>query len=106
MKKITLCAIALMASATSFAQTTLWNGEDKQLGTSNTGVWDRCAPEVVENPSKTGVNTSDKCLKFTITGTDWNNGLRLAHRQNFLKQAPVSEDEEGRELQCACGADI
>lgn len=74
MKKITLCAIALMASATSFAQTTLWNGEDKELGTSNTGVWDRCAPEVVENPSKTGVNTSDKCLKFTITGTDWNNG--------------------------------
>ena len=74
MNKITLIALALMASATSFAQTTLWNGEDKQLGTSNTGVWDRCAPEVVENPSKTGVNTSDKCLKFTITGTDWNNG--------------------------------
>lgn len=67
MKKITLCAIALMASATSFAQTTLWNGEDKELGTSNTGVWDRCAPEVVENPSKAGVNTSDKCLKFTMT---------------------------------------
>lgn len=98
-----------MASATSFAQTTLWNGEDKQLGTSNTGVWDRCAPEVVENPSKTGVNTSDKCLKFTITGTELEQRqycLRLAHRQNFLKQAPVSEDEEGRELQCACGADI
>ena len=74
MKKITLCAIALMASATSFAQTILWNGEDKQLGTSNTGVWDRCAPEVVENPSKAGVNTSDKCLKFTITGTAWDNG--------------------------------
>lgn len=75
MKKITLCAIALMASATSFAQTTLWNGEDKELGKTNTGVWeDRCAPEVVENPSKAGVNTSDKCLKFTITGTDWNNG--------------------------------
>ena len=74
MNKITLIALALMASATSFAQTTLWNGEDKQLGTSNTGVWDRCAPEVVENPSKAGVNTSDKCLKFTITGTDWNNG--------------------------------
>ena len=75
MKKITLCAIALMASATSFAQTVLWNGEDKELGTSNTGVWqDRCSPEVVENPSKAGVNTSDKCLKFTITGTAWNNG--------------------------------
>lgn len=74
MKKITLCAIALMASATSFAQTILWNGEDKELGKSNTGVWDRCAPEVVENPSKAGVNTSDKCLKFTITGTSWDNG--------------------------------
>lgn len=75
MKKNTLCAIALMASATSFAQTILWNGEDKELGKTNTGVWeDRCAPEVVENPSKAGVNTSDKCLKFTITGTDWNNG--------------------------------
>lgn len=75
MKKITLCAIALMASATSFAQTILWNGENKELGKTNTGVWeDRCAPEVVENPSKAGVNTSDKCLKFTITGTDWNNG--------------------------------
>lgn len=75
MKKITLCAIALMASATSFAQTILWNGEDKELGKTNTGVWeDRCAPEVVENPSKAGVNISDKCLKFTITGTDWNNG--------------------------------
>lgn len=75
MKKITLCAIALMASATSFAQTILWNGEDKELGKTNTGVWeDRCAPEVVENPSKAGVNTSDKCLKFTITGTYWNNG--------------------------------
>lgn len=74
MKKITLCAIALMASATSFAQTILWNGENKETGTTNTGVWDRCNPEVVENPSKTGVNTSDKCLKFTITGTDWNNG--------------------------------
>lgn len=67
MKKITLCAIALMASATSFAQTVLWNGEDKELGTSNTGVWPRCTPEVVENPSKAGVNTSDKCLKITMT---------------------------------------
>lgn len=67
MKKITLCAIALMASATSFAQTVLWNGEDKELGTSNTGVWDRCTPEVVENPSKAAVNTSDKCLKITMT---------------------------------------
>lgn len=67
MKKITLCAIALMASATSFAQTILWNGEDKEFGTSNTGVWNRCTPEVVENLDKTGVNTSDKCLKIKMT---------------------------------------
>lgn len=74
MKKITLCAIALMASATSFAQTTLWNGEDNDLGTSNTGFWDRCIPEVVENPKKDAVNGSDKCLKFTITDTGWEHG--------------------------------
>lgn len=66
MKKITLCAIALMASATSFAQTILWNGEDKEPGTTNTGVWNRCTPEVVWN-QKDGVNTSDKCLKITMT---------------------------------------
>ena len=74
MKKITLCAIALMASATSFAQTTLWNGEDKALGKSNTGFWERCTPEVVNNPTKDAVNGSDKCLKFTIAGTNWDNG--------------------------------
>lgn len=74
MNKITLIALALMASATSFAQTTLWNGEDKVLGSENTGVWPRCNPEVVVNENNTGVNTSSKCLKFTITGTDWDNG--------------------------------
>lgn len=74
MKKITLCAIALMASATSFAQTILWDGEDKELGNSNTGFWDRCTPEVVNNPTKDAVNGSDKCLKFTITDAGWEHG--------------------------------
>lgn len=74
MKKITLCAIALMASATSFAQTILWNGEDKELGKTNTGFWDRCTPEVVNNPTKDAVNGSDKCLKFTITDAGWEHG--------------------------------
>lgn len=74
MNKFTLTALALMASATSFAQTNLWNGEDKELGTAGTGFWDRCKPEVVENPTKDAVNSSDKCLKFTITGTNWDNG--------------------------------
>ena len=69
MKKFTLVALAMMASASCFAQTTLWNGEDK-----NSGLWDRCNPETVDNPLKEGVNTSDKCARFTITGTNWDNG--------------------------------
>ena len=31
MKKFTLVSLAMMASASCFAQTTLWNGEDKTL---------------------------------------------------------------------------
>lgn len=69
MKKFTLLTLAMMASASCFAQTTLWNGEDK-----NSGLWDRCNPETVDNPLKEGENTSDKCAKFTITGTNWDNG--------------------------------
>ena len=69
MKKFTLVALAMMASASCFAQKTLWNGEDK-----NSGLWDRCSPETVDNPLKEGINTSDKCVKFTITGNDWEHG--------------------------------
>lgn len=73
MKKIITFSFALMASATMFGQTVLWNGEN--YGISSEGdFWDRCNQEVVENPSKDGINTSDKCLKFTITGNEWNNG--------------------------------
>lgn len=88
MKKITLTALALMASAASFAQTTLWNGEDKELGTAG-GFWDRCAPVVVENPTKDAVNSSDKCLKFTITGTNWDNGdvaMNIADGNQFASK--------------------
>lgn len=66
MKKITLCAIALMASATSFAQTVLWDGESKDLGTT-AGFWDDCTPVLVDNPEKDGINISSKCIKFTMT---------------------------------------
>lgn len=62
MKKFTLVALAMMASASCFAQTTLWNGEDK-----SDGLWTRCSPEIVNNPLKEGINTSEKCVKFTIT---------------------------------------
>lgn len=77
MKKFTLVALAMMASASCFAQTNfLWNGEDKNIGDKHNanGFWDRCDPEVVENPLKDGINTSEKCVKFTITGNDWEHG--------------------------------
>lgn len=70
MKKIITFSFALMASATMFGQTVLWNGEDYDIS-SKGDFWDRCNQEVVENPSKDGINTSDKCLKFTITGNDF-----------------------------------
>lgn len=73
MRKFTLSVFALLASATCFAQTTLWNGEDKEIGT-NGDVWDRCNPVVVETPDKDDVNGSDKCLKFTITGDGYEYG--------------------------------
>lgn len=73
MKKIITFSFALMASATMFAQTTLWDGENYKIN-SDGDFWSRCNREVVENPSKNGINTSAKCLKFTITGNEWNNG--------------------------------
>ncbi len=73
MKKIITFSFALMVSATMFGQTVLWNGENYDIS-SGGDFWERCNREVVENPSKDGINTSDKCLKFTITGNEWNNG--------------------------------
>lgn len=61
MKKIFLLALSFFAY-TGFAQTVLWNGD-----TAEKGVWGDGSPEVVDNPEKDGVNTSDKCLKFTMT---------------------------------------
>ena len=74
MKKVFTLCVAIMASAATFAQTTLWNGEDKELETDG-GFWDqRCERKVVNNPTKDGVNPSDKCLEFKITGNKWDNG--------------------------------
>ena len=56
-----------------FGQTVLWNGENCDIN-SEGDFWPRCSPKVVENPLKEGINTSDKCLKFTITGNEWDNG--------------------------------
>lgn len=69
MKKFTLIALAIMASATSFAQTTLWNGEDKGLNTT-AGFWNDGTPVLVDNPETDGINTSSKCIKFTMTNNE------------------------------------
>ena len=73
MKNVFTLCVAIMASVATFAQTTLWNGEDKDVNTDG-GFWDRCSSKVVENPQKEGVNTSDKCLQFEISGNEWNKG--------------------------------
>lgn len=71
MKKITLTALALMASAASFAQTTLWNGEDKELTPDNTaGFWNDGTPKLIENPETDGINTSSKCIMFKMSNSN------------------------------------
>lgn len=114
MKKFTLIALAIMASATSFAQTTLlWNGEDKELE-SKGDVWDRCDPVVVENPSKDAVNGSDKCIKITITGKEWDNGslafglpaeTSFASKRLSLKIKKADNTNVKVELTCKDGND-
>ncbi len=78
MKKIITFSFALMASATMFGQTQLWDGEDKEVGTKG-GFWDDGSPTVVENPEKDGVNTSDKCLKFIMSND--NKVIKLPFRE-------------------------
>ena len=55
------------------AQTVLWDGEDTNITLRNEygGFWDRGNPAVVDNPEKDGINTSNKCLKFTMTGNEF-----------------------------------
>ena len=67
MKKVFTLCVAIMASAATFAQTTLWNGEDKELGKEAIGFWADGDPEVVANPETDGINTSEKWLKFVMT---------------------------------------
>jgi hypothetical protein len=68
MKRVLLFSAGLLMAASSFAQTTLWDGESYEIG-SNGGCWGDGAPSVVANPDKSGINTSDKCLKFTMTSS-------------------------------------
>ena len=66
MKKVFTLCVAIMASVATFAQTTLWKSEDKELGTRG-GFWDDGDPKVVANPETDGINNSKKCLKFVMT---------------------------------------
>ena len=73
MKKVFTLCVAIMASAATFAQTILWNGQNYNVGDKG-GFWDRCSQEVVNNPTKNDVNSSAKCLKFTISTNEWEHG--------------------------------
>ena len=58
MKKVLLLATALLATVVINAQTVIWNGEEKELG-SDGGFWNRADPTVVEEDGS-------KCLKITL----------------------------------------
>lgn len=67
MKKSTLVTLAMMASASCFAQTTLWNGENPEISNKDyAGFWSDGKPELCDNPETNGINNSAHCLKFTI----------------------------------------
>lgn len=92
MKKFTLVALAMMASASCFAQKQiLWNGEDK-----SDGLWPRCTPEIVDNPSRGGINTSEKCVKFTITGNDWEHGDIVLDLKNLYGEGGLDMTKSKR----------
>lgn len=67
MKKFTLVSLAMMASASCFAQTTLWDGENPEISNKDyAGFWSDGKPELCDNPETNGINNSAHCLKFTI----------------------------------------
>lgn len=72
MKRMLLFA-TMFAATVCNAQIVLWDGEDESITSRNEfgGWWDRGNPSVVENPEKDGINSSAKCLKFTMTGNDF-----------------------------------
>ena len=72
MKKLLLTLVTLVTATAASAQIVLWDGEDATITSkNNAGWWDRGNPTLVDNPEKDGINTSNKCLKFTMTGDDF-----------------------------------
>ena len=96
MKKFTLIALAIMASATSFAQseqTVLWNGETV-VGTGEyAGFWSDCSPKSVENPDKSGINTSDNCITFVANKKEGNDAkettIKLPFKELISPESPI-----------------
>ena len=81
MKKLLLTLVTLVTATAASAQIVLWDGEDATITSKNeyAGWWDRGNPTLVDNPEKDGINKSDKCLKFTMTG-DGNKQVALPFR--------------------------
>ena len=73
MKKLLLTLVTLVTATAASAQIVLWDGEDATITSknANAGWWDRGNPTLVDNPEKDGINKSNKCLKFTMTGDDF-----------------------------------
>lgn len=68
MKKFNLVALAMMASASCFAQTQiLWDGENSDITSKeHAGFWGDANPELADNIETDGINSSAHCLKFTL----------------------------------------
>ena len=74
MKKPLLPLATWLFATASFAQVTVYNGED-----TGTGMWDSFLTEAVEtdNPAKDAINATDKCLRISrIKDTDMWAGAR------------------------------
>ena len=81
MKKLLLTLVTLVTATAASAQIVLWDGEDDAITSRDyAGWWDRGNPTLVDNPEKDGINKSNKCLKFTMTG-DGNKQVALPFRE-------------------------
>lgn len=96
MKKFTLIALAIMASATSFAQseqTVLWNGEDVIGTNEHAGFWNDGSPKSVGNPDKSGINTSDNCITFVANKKEGKDAkettIKLPFKELISPDSPI-----------------
>jgi hypothetical protein len=76
MKKTIIFIIACMVADMSFAQQVIYNGEDVNPGWWVAAPYDRGIDNDWDNPAKTAVNASDKCVSMWINNDepDWVSG--------------------------------